>query len=163
MTQSDTSPWYKQFWPWFIITIPLISIILSVTMLNLAINTEDSLVIDDYYKEGKAINMELSKVQEARVRNIETSLLVVDDKITLTFNSGAPASGEALALQFYHSTLQTNDFSILLTRDASGIYRATAEKNISGKWTITLSPLDESWKVVNELAFPKSSPSVFNP
>ncbi|GAB5380673.1 MAG: FixH family protein [Aliiglaciecola sp.] len=163
MKQSDSSPWYKQFWPWFLITIPLISIILSVTMLNLALNTEDSLVIDDYYKEGKAINMELSKVQEARVRNIKTELFVIDDKISLTFLTGAPESGEALELHFYHATLEKNDFTILLTRDAKGIYRATAPNVIAGKWNITLSPVDESWKIINEIVYPKSTTTSFNP
>lgn len=163
MKQSDTSPWYKQFWPWFLITIPAVSIVLSVTMLNLALNTKDSLVIDDYYKEGKAINMELSKVQEAKVLNIETELLIIKNNISLSFLNGAPLTGEALELHFYHSTLEDNDFTILLTRDAEGVYRASAQSEITGKWHVTLSPLDESWKVINDISLPKSTATLFNP
>ncbi len=50
------TPWYKQFWPWFLIAVPLITLVMGGVLLKLAISTEDSLVVDDYYKEGKAIN-----------------------------------------------------------------------------------------------------------
>ncbi len=114
MKQSDTTPWYKQFWPWFLITIPVISMILSITMLNLALNTEDSLVIDDYYKEGRGINLELTKVQEAKVQDISTRITFNNKRVSLEFNTGAPQSAQALQLFFYHPTLQNKDFSLLL-------------------------------------------------
>ena len=92
----STTPWYKQFWPWFLITIPVISMILSITMLNLALNTEDSLVIDDYYKEGRGINLELTKVQEAKVQGISTRITFNNKRVSLEFNTGAPQSAQAL-------------------------------------------------------------------
>ena len=97
MKQSDTTPWYKQFWPWFLITIPVISMILSITMLNLALNTEDSLVIDDYYKEGRGINLELTKVQEAKVQGISTRITFNNKRVSLEFNTGAPQSAQERA------------------------------------------------------------------
>ncbi|WP_052154971.1 FixH family protein [Aliiglaciecola lipolytica] len=163
MNLSDTTPWYKQFWPWFLITIPVISICLSITMLNLALNTEDSLVIDDYYKEGKGINLELTKIQEAKANGISTNLFIDGSRIQLEFVSGKPSSGEALNLHFYHATLQKNDFSLLLTQDANGFYRGNAEQPIVGKWTITLSPLNEQWKVMQDVGLPQKEAFSFNP
>ncbi|MEP4889785.1 MAG: FixH family protein [Aliiglaciecola sp.] len=163
MNRSDKTPWYKQFWPWFLITIPVVSICLSVTMLNLALNTEDSLVIDDYYKEGKGINLELTKIQEAKAQGISTVLTITDNRVQLEFLSGKPNSGEALKLHFYHATLQDKDFSLLLTQDANGIYKATAEEPIKGKWKLTLSPLDEQWKIMQDKGLPQKAPFNFNP
>lgn len=163
MSNSSSTPWYKQFWPWFLITIPLISMVLSITMLNLAMNTEDSLVIDDYYKEGKGINMQLSKIQEAKVRDIRTVLIVDGTNISLRFVSGEPKTGEALAIKFHHATLVEKDFSLLLTRDANGIYRAKSEQVVSGKWKISLSPLNDEWKINNDLSFPRSGEIEFIP
>ena len=53
-------------------------------LLNLAISTEDSLVVDDYYKEGKAINARLDK-GIARRKNITTDLTIEDGSIALNF------------------------------------------------------------------------------
>jgi hypothetical protein len=74
MQFAEKLPWYKQFWPWFLIIVPLTSMILSFTMLHLAFNGEDSLVQDDYYNQGRAINLDLHKIEQARLREIETQI-----------------------------------------------------------------------------------------
>lgn len=45
-------PWYKQFWPWFIIALPASVVIASFFTLWLAISNPDHLVVtDDEYSE----------------------------------------------------------------------------------------------------------------
>lgn len=132
-------------------------------MLTLALNTDDTLVIDDYYKEGKGINLQLVKVQEAKAKGIKTELRSSGNTITLRFISGQPDSGEALSLAFHHATLAKNDFELLLSKDATGTYRARLEKPLSGKWHMTLLPLSGQWKVSNPIVFPQSSAIAFNP
>ncbi|GAA0852149.1 FixH family protein [Aliiglaciecola litoralis] len=132
-------------------------------MLNLALNTDDSLVIDDYYKEGRGINLELTKVQEAKALNIKTLLKVDGNRISLEFLSGSPKTGEALQLFFYHPTLEKMDFSALLTQDANGMFRTTLDSPISGKWTVTLTPMTHNWKIVQQIQLPRKQAFAFNP
>jgi hypothetical protein len=40
-------PWYKQFWPWFIIALPASAVIASFFTLWLAISNPDYLVVDE--------------------------------------------------------------------------------------------------------------------
>ena len=109
--QSDIQKvWYKQFWPWFLIVLPLTSMVLSFSMLNLAFNSEDSMVIDDYYKEGRGINLKIQKLQQAKILNIATKMQVFADYVEVTFISGAPDNGQALTLDFFHSTQKFKDF-----------------------------------------------------
>ena len=162
MRTSQTTPWYKQFWPWFLISIPLASIILSSTMIHLAITTEHSLVVDEYYKEGKGINRQITKFQEAKVRGIKTRLQFSDDSVTLTFVDGMPETGEALKLDFHHVTLESKDFVVLLTQDAEGNYRANLEHDTTGKWRITLHPLNDQWRVMHTIALPRTQAFDFN-
>ena len=157
------TPWYKQFWPWFLIAVPIITLIMGGVLLKLAISTEDSLVVDDYYKEGKAINATLDKEIMARKRNITTELTVNDGSIALKFHSGIPQEGTALKLSFYHVTLEERDTSILLARDAQGVYRGSTEVSLDGKWRISLTPIDESWKIQNVVQLPYSGAIKFNP
>lgn len=156
-------PWYKEFWAWFLIAVPIVTLIMGGVLLKLAISTEDSLVVDDYYKEGKAINATLDKEALARKRNITTDLTIDNGSIALKFHSGIPQEGNALKLSFYHVTLEERDISVLLSRDANGIYRGFIEQNMDGKWRVSLTPFDESWKIQNTLNLPYSGTIKFNP
>lgn len=125
--------------------------IMSGVLLNLAISTEDSLVVDDYYKQGKAINASLAKEHEARRRNISADVTIDDGAIALQFHSGIPRDGQAIRLSFYHTTQQSKDFSVLLSRDASGMYRGFSENMVAGKWQMTLEPINSDWKIRKQI------------
>ncbi len=43
----DIKPWYKQFWPWFIIMLPASAVVASVATLFIAINNPDYMVIEE--------------------------------------------------------------------------------------------------------------------
>jgi len=157
------TPWYKQFWPWFLIAVPVATLVMGGILLKLAVSTEDSLVIDDYYKEGKAINATLDKEAQAKRKNITTDLTIDNGSIALKFHSGIPQDGNAIKLSFYHVTLEQRDVSVLLSRDANGIYRGFVEADLTGKWQVSLTPVDESWKIQNTLQLPYSGVIKFNP
>lgn len=160
---TDTKKWYKQFWPWFLITIPLCSMILSFNMLRFAYNGDDSMVVDDYYKQGKAINISLEKIEKAKALNIHSLLTVSGDQLTLTFPQGQPQDGSALRLSFYHVTQQHKDQAYDLIKDAAGVYRATAARDLSGKWRVVLQPHDSQWKIQQTLTLPQARAIPFNP
>jgi hypothetical protein len=163
MQELDDKPWYKQFWPWFLICIPLSSLIVGSQVIRLATDGTNSIVVDDYYKEGKAINSRIDKIEKAIVLGIKTKLNVQNGSITLEFISGAPASGEALRLDFFHVTQEFKDFTVLLTQDASGIFRNNEEYPIEGKWRLRLTPIDETWKVQKRVSLPQKQAFDFNP
>ena len=48
-------PWYRQFWPWFIIALPVSAVIASFISLWLAVSNPDQLVVtDDEYRKLKS-------------------------------------------------------------------------------------------------------------
>ncbi|MGB3727554.1 MAG: FixH family protein [Glaciecola sp.] len=163
MQEHDTTPWYKQFWPWFLIAIPFSSLIVGSQVIRLATDGTNSMVVDDYYKEGKTINARLDKIIAARDLNISTELFIKDGDIALTFLSGAPETGEALKLDFFHATQEAKDFAVFLSQDASGVYRYSDDFEVSGKWRIRLTPVDESWKVQQRIVLPQAQAIAFNP
>jgi len=54
LQQSTEPPWYKQFWPWFIIALPASAVIASFITLYLAVSRPDHMVVDD--EEYKRLN-----------------------------------------------------------------------------------------------------------
>ena len=47
MEREDTKPWYRQFWPWFIIALPAAAVLAGFFTLWLAISNPDYMVVDD--------------------------------------------------------------------------------------------------------------------
>lgn len=45
MTDQEVQPWYRQFWPWFLIALPASAVIASLYTVSLAVRTTDSLVV----------------------------------------------------------------------------------------------------------------------
>ena len=155
MTQEDiTRPWYKEFWTWFLIAIPLSSVIVGTIVFQFATDGTNSLVVDDYYKEGKTINARLDKIALAAEMNLVANLSFKEDSLVLSFTSGE-VSGQALKLDFYHATQEHKDFEVILTRDAAGLFRGVIPQSIAGKWRLRLTPMDEAWKLQRMLSLPQ--------
>jgi hypothetical protein len=95
--------------------------------------------------------------------NISTSLNISGESVALTFDSGAPKQGQALRLNFYHVTIAARDFELLLTRDAAGVFRGSHSTDIIGKWKVSLTPLDEQWKIQKTMQLPYSGSISFVP
>ena len=60
-------PWYRQFWPWFIIALLASGVIASLVLFYLAVTRPDYLVIED--EEYRRLNSELKA--QVPVREIE--------------------------------------------------------------------------------------------
>ena len=60
MEREDTKPWYRQFWPWFIIALPASSVVAGITTFWISTQTTDSLVV--YAEDGirKASDRQIS-------------------------------------------------------------------------------------------------------
>ena len=46
-TPDPVVPWYRQFWPWFIIALPAAAVLAGFFTLWLAISNPDYMVVDD--------------------------------------------------------------------------------------------------------------------
>ena len=62
----DVEPWYKQFWPWFIIALPASAVIASFISLWLAISNPDHLIVtEDEYQQLRSELKAQTAVQES--------------------------------------------------------------------------------------------------
>ncbi|WP_394173305.1 FixH family protein [Thalassotalea litorea] len=150
-----TTRWYKEPWAYFVFFLPLSAVIAGTTTFIIANTNADTVVVDDYYKKGKSINLEISKIKEAQKLGVSFDMMVSRQEIILK-PTGIEKSFPVLNVSFYHSTLADRDFSLKLTADGNGWYRQTFENNIEGKWRIQVLPFDQRWKVQTTVALPQS-------
>lgn len=157
-------PWYRQFWPWFIISLPLASVIAGVSTFIIAHRQTLDLVAEDYYQKGKAINQDLGKQEAAQAAGIRASLHIqADGDWLLTLSGRDLRPNEALRLTLFHATLAIRDRRFLLTADAKGRYRLQPDAPLSGKWHLRLEPLDERWRLQQSIRLPLSKPLRLQP
>jgi hypothetical protein len=65
------TPWYRQFWPWFIIALPASAVIAGFFTLWLAISRPDHLVVDD--EEYRRLNSELKAQLPVEEKRADTT------------------------------------------------------------------------------------------
>jgi hypothetical protein len=154
--REDTEPWYKQFWPWFLISLPGSVVIASMITINIAVTTSDGLVSDDYYKEGLGIHKDAASAARAQALGVAGQLTYEHETGAVRLVLDKPVAGlpQALALDVFHPTRKDNDRNTLLTQTAPGIYVGRVEPVIPANWKLTLNPEDEEWRVVGRLQVP---------
>lgn len=156
--REDTEPWYKQFWPWFLISLPLSVVIASIVTINLAIKTNDGLVSDDYYKEGLGIHRDADSAAKAKALGIAAALDYDAETGALSVALDEPLSDAAgvLSLEIVHPTRPDNDRFTQLTPIGPGRYAGRVEPIVPANWRLTLQPEDGRWRIVGRLKVPGS-------
>ena len=146
LPREDSKPWYKQFWPWFLISLPGAVVVAGISMIFIANEGADDLVVDEYYKDGLAINRKLEKLERAEQLGISATLSITDNDITVT-TAGPVAAGQ-LKLALSHPLEADRDFEIFLIQSVPGQYRGTLPSNVAPRWHWALQlPGEQGWRL----------------
>lgn len=147
---EDDQPWYKQFWPWFIIALPATAVVASMHLVYTAMQDKPDMVISNYYKEGLAINEEIGAEKLADQLNLNADMLVKQDIIEIKLDGELQTLPLNLALTFQHPIKENLDRVIIATRGADNVYRST-ESVPQQRWYLMVEGMDEStlklWKL----------------
>ena len=158
MESTMITPWYRQFWPWFIISLPLSAVLAGIATLVLAMQSPNSMVVDDYYKAGLAINETLARERAAAELGLSGLLRHHGEGRGLELmliRPGAADLPESLELQLVHPTLAERDQSLRLELAAPGRYVSALPELPPGDWHLILSPPDASWRLTGRLVLPQ--------
>ncbi len=149
----DTKPWYRYGWVWFLIGIPASSVILGSIFIWISFTQADSLVADDYYKQGRGVNQRLEKDQAAVDRGIKLNANIKaqpngDQRIEIRFaaDPGIQAP-ELLRIRLSHPTIDQRDILATLVRVSPGVYRTDVPGISAGRWYVQVEDEHSDWRV----------------
>lgn len=142
--------WYREPWPWILIAGPAIVIVACLVTAWLAFSGEDGLVIDDYYKQGLAINQTLSRSDAAGRLGIEAEVYFVDGRVRVQL--AAAAGPGTLTLRVLHPTRAGMDQSLNLGAVEPGVYEGRLPPLRPGRWHVVLEQRD--WRLAGDLTLP---------
>lgn len=146
---TQVTPWYRQRWPWLLMLMPAIAVLAGFVTLWLALSTNNAMVVDDYYREGKAINLELARDREAQVRGLGAVLATEAGAVTVHLETGSGALPPALHLRVIHATRAELDRAYRLVRIAPGVYAdPSASLPAPGRWQVLIEDPERSWRLL---------------
>lgn len=157
MMREDTRPWYQQFWPWFVISIPAAAVVAGLTTLWIAVHNSDSLVLDADTGVQAAAERQILAERLATEMDLAALLDInpATGAIAVVMRSGhfdeMPAT---LELELSHPAFADRDKFITLNRalpDADGnpVWSGHLVTIPGGRWYVVLKSGD-AWRLTAE-------------
>lgn len=138
-------PWYRDYWPWFLIALPASAVIAGFITLWLAIESDDGVVTDDYYKQGLAINRTLARDEAAAQLQLGADMRMAAGKVELTLSGRLASYPERISLRIAHPTRAGMDQIVELTHTGNGAYTGRAQLPAAGRWALVLEDPGKIW------------------
>lgn len=143
------APWYRHRWPWFIMLGPVAVMLATAVTVGLALRQPDAMVVDDYYKQGKAIN------QDLRRDRVATSLkLVLDarfDPRAGTLAGRLLSFGQPMLAPFRirlaHPTQPHKDLALEALPDDYGNFRLQVPALEMTHWQVVVEGEGRQWRL----------------
>lgn len=154
---QNTENWYQNPWVWLLIGIPLSSILFGVVMIVSATVYPDDVVVDDYYKEGMAINQRIDMDEAASRRKLEATGQFDKGRVSFEIEG---AIDSAIVLSIFHVTDRNLDREVLLLPEFGGRYAADQVDlplDEPGVWYIELAGVDDGWRLRRRVEAPVST------
>ncbi len=161
-TQEDTTPWYRQFWPWFLMALPATVVVAGIGTVILAVRTPLSLVEDDYYKEGLAINQNLSSRSYAQSLRLQADIRIWSGLLQVDINQ--PGT-QQLGLQLIHATDSSLDREFTLGQLGERRFSVELENPLLGRYHLNLQGLsgEGQWLLASNSAIEFSPQAASTP
>jgi len=170
-TPKTLTPWYAQRWPWLLMLGPMAVVLAGLFTAWLAFSYQDALVVDDYYKAGKAINQDLRRDREAARLGISCNLrynaaqgvlsgvlhnLQQSETPATSTEEGAAALGRGtLQLRLIHSTLPAKDILLNLQADRQGNFSAALPLLDAARWQVLIEDRQGNWRLHGNWIWPQ--------
>jgi hypothetical protein len=152
-------PWYAQRWPWLLMIGPAFVIVGGSFAAYLATSRPDAMVVDDYYKQGKAINQDLRRDHVASVLRLSFSASYDAKAGVLSGaidSAGLPFTAP-LHLYLAHPTQPGKDLQLLLQPDAGGRFSAPLARLEATHWQVVVEGARREWRLARSWSWPQQT------
>jgi hypothetical protein len=148
MAMTKGLPWYREPWPWIVMSGPALVVVAGVVTAAIALRTSDGLVADDYYKQGLAVNRVLAREARADALALAASIQFNPARdqvqVRLAAGDGFPAR---LRMALVHPTRGGGDRWATLEQVAPGIYRGALQVPEPANYHLQLEDGARTWRL----------------
>jgi hypothetical protein len=145
--------WYHEPWAWFILSPIIVVMIVSSITVTIAVRYADDRVIDNYYKEGRMINMRQDEdlLAQSLDMNAQFRFDQSVNEIVLFLTNTENQFPAVLRLDLSHPVESSLDTSVTLHHIKDGHYQAEFDTaSLKNRWYIRLSSIANDTNQVSE-------------
>lgn len=158
MNTPTPPPWYKQFWPWLLISIPAATAVAGIATIWIASSEPVALVYDDYYKKGLGVNRNLASQRAAAERELTAHFIFDFDKQSIQAQMAGDAGTDEMELAFIHPLQMNRDQTVVLLKQGDGSFLGELPVD-ADRWYLQLegNPGHEVWRLDGEVDLRKTT------
>jgi uncharacterized protein len=145
-------PWYKEPYVWMLILFPMLAVIGGIVTTILAVQSDDGLVVDDYYKQGLEINRTLERDKVALDYNLDADIQLDQklEEVSITMSSVLGfVYPKNLSVTFLHATRSGLDKEVNMLLTQENIYRGNLSVLAAGKWYVHIQY--DNWRLIKTI------------
>jgi len=146
INKQDKTIWYKDGYVLMLIAFPLAAVIGGIITAILAVQSDDGLVVDDYYKRGLEINKTLEREHNASRHGL-TANISMDGELIIRLGAAPEYTlPDFIRVSFLHPTRSGQDVQLLMDRTVNSDYRSPVPELSRGNWYIQIEA--EDWRLL---------------
>lgn len=155
LMNSRPEPWYRHRWPWLLMAGPVAVLIAGAITMWISFSGADALVVDDYYKQGKAINQDLRRDRQAAAMGLSLSLRFDAASGALLGQVRGFSQRSALRLSLIHPTIPEKDLKLEAVADEQGRFAVALPLLERALWKVQLEDVTRIWRLRGSWAWPQ--------
>jgi len=155
-TDNQHRHWTREPLVWLLIAIPSSAVIMGAVMITLALQSFSGMVVDDYYRKGKQINLVLARDKLAYELGLAANFRVDGSgRVEIRFDPDATViPGERIELRLVHATREGLDRDLIFDNNRLHLLAAELQLLGPGRWNIYLQTPD--WRLTGSLQYPQN-------
>lgn len=153
---KGNKPWYRHRWPWLLMLGPAIVVAACIHITWLSMQAEDALVVDDYYKQGKAINQDLRRDRVAANLGLQMDMRYdsAAHRLQGKVSGMMEAAGDDMTIRLVHPTRPDHDITLKVHANADGSFIAELPELEKTRWRVQVEGQERAWRLHGEWRWP---------
>ena len=158
-TLLQRKPWYREPWPWILMSGPAIVVVAGIFTAWIAYTRGDPVISEDYYRKGLAAAQTLASSERAQMLGVQAVVrLSADDSVSVTLSAAGKdfTAPPVIQLTLSHPTRAGLDQTQALTL-VGETYRGRLHLPASGHWLLLIESegrAGEGWRLLGKVILP---------
>ena len=144
--------WFREPWVWLLISLPASAVLGGIVTIWIAVDSDDGLVVDDYYKRGLEINRKLDRDKASNKYDLVANVQISEgqNNIQVRFDANDEfVTPTKITLSFLHPTIKGQDQLLVLQAVGKNVYAGALPPLIYGNWYLQIEADD--WRLLENI------------
>jgi hypothetical protein len=155
--RPGVKPWYAQRWPWLLMLGPAAVVVAGAYTTWLAVKTPDAMVVDDYYKQGKAINQDLRRDRQASALGLALHARFVGGRLEGELSGHGQVLAAPFRIMLAHPTQPHKDRTLLVVPGVLGRFSVALPGLEHTHWQVVAEGAQRDWRLARSWDWPRQA------